>query len=191
VTTLNSNTPDGRNWARQSARVLSDPYVAAALDIAERRIGDARSVEDTRLDPYGIPQSVAEAVFWLAAVDEALWPVQGYAEVRDSHDGGRLLPGIRLARNGAVHSLVPPTAPADVRPFISKPGDSYVLFISSVVHWPAEPPRTTRKPTLAQLTSYRNHLANQPVDDTLRAALRWLRGLQSKTDETRDGDEAT
>lgn len=57
----------------------------------------------------GFYAAVAESVWWATAVDEAMWKLDvlgdSYVNVREDSDDGKLLPGIRYARNRQVHDL--------------------------------------------------------------------------------------
>jgi len=74
-----------------------------ALDSAILRSEDAQ----LGADEISFFASVAEAMWWLTMLDEALWPTHlanvSYKSARDSSPGARLLLGLRYARNRQVH----------------------------------------------------------------------------------------
>lgn len=160
-------------WRAEVAQILSPPYIGAVLDGIDAKILAIHAVRDSRLEPHVIEFATAEAVFWLSAIDEALWAVSGYEEARDADEAGRLFDALRLARNGAAHSLlVPPTRPADIRAFIGGPDDDYAFYISEAARWQFEPPDVKQlgKRHQAQVRAYLELLARKPVTDALAAA---------------------
>ncbi|MEX2652890.1 MAG: hypothetical protein WD473_10675 [Acidimicrobiia bacterium] len=74
-----------------------------ALECALDRTRDAQ----TREEETAFYASVAEVVWWLTMLDEALWATkrngEQYASVRSSDEGGSILLGVRYARNRQVH----------------------------------------------------------------------------------------
>jgi hypothetical protein len=50
--------------------------------------------------------AVAEAIMWATAVDEICWDHKPYLSYRDASQGGRILDGLRWARNQGVHRCI-------------------------------------------------------------------------------------
>jgi hypothetical protein len=122
----------------------------------------------------GVYASAAEAVWWACALDEAHRKADGqqYEDYRDADLDGQTLHGLRFARNHATHRLVS----------LQKWDHSGITFPATLsarffrVTWL---PRTSLPPldqrSERQETTYDARLAGEAVEDTLRAAVRFLK----------------
>ena len=171
----------GDDWRLEAQR--EDRYRTASLDLVRDKInGIDQLVLDVSREPYRIPHLAAEASYWLCAVDESLWRLNGYASDRDADDGGRLLQGIRHARNAATHSLIE-VAKSFPSPFFAAGSSEFVKAVSSAPLWVRDPVPLPPNPSAHAKASrevFDAHLAGESVGNTLAAAEEWLRSAVTR-----------
>ncbi|WIB16294.1 hypothetical protein DEJ34_03935 [Curtobacterium sp. MCPF17_050] len=126
--------------------------------------------------------ALGTAAFWAAALDEQLMRTYGadYDAVRDADEQGRVLPGIRLVRNGITHGAViavrqagfswPLTFPIDWGPSIYGPLEALLG------DWIGDRMQTKSVPQ--QDIVYRAHLEGRELPVPLNAAIGWFTRLE-------------
>lgn len=92
------------------------------MDLVRDKInGIDELVLDRSQDPHRVAHIAVEAAYWLCAVDESLWKLDGYASERDADVAGRLLAGI--ATRGTLPrtrwSTWPSASPAPLLPALA------------------------------------------------------------------------
>ena len=123
---------------------------------------------------------VGTALVWICSLEEALWPrpedATYDADLAASEDG-RVIPGLRRARNSLVHELVEPVPPEG--------GLEYPLFgatgrLEFTPRWvplaslgPGDPTASKKRLTI-QSAAYDAHVAGKPLAEPLQRAARWL-----------------
>ena len=151
-------------------------YLGHALGQAMGRLEPlAASHPGTAFGPLG------EALFWLVALDDLLEDVGGelYRNERDADDAGRLMRGLRYARNQVAHGTLVATL-VDVNP------DNAVLDVMILDQARLDTPirliwlarREFPEPTRDQRGAdevYDAELAGKPLLDTLARAVRFAR----------------
>ena len=144
--------------------------ILGAANGALRRLGD---IDRANLASAFGP--LAESLTWLCAADELfIRELASYEALRDRNDTGRTLPGLRFARNHAVHgtdvasvanrvqgSELTGTLPAVL-------GPSYLIW-TGLSDLPALP-----SPRPSQEGIYSELLAGRPVRTSLETALNFL-----------------
>jgi len=159
--------------------MTTDADAELALWAIAQKITTIRSVRDSRNEHRDVLAAIAEACWWIAALDERLELERGseYSDARDDDPGGNLIPGIRWARNRHTHDLIA-TSDGHVRPFFVQPPDRGVIYISRSYRWqPVESMDLTGESARRGATErerYRAALQGQPVLRTLESAHSWL-----------------
>lgn len=155
--------------------------ITAAFDDAMLRVGTASGPPLPPLGPTDrLFASLGEALAWLCALDELLRVVgtHAYETLRDGDPGGRLVKGLRWARNHSIHGIdVVALAqfhggavPGLMVPGGAAPGQPPTFRWRSSAELPALP-----DPRPHQEASYVSYLAGQPVPATTNAAFNFLR----------------
>ena len=126
---------------------------------------------------------LGEALFWLCSLDQLLIDVHGssYEDVRDKDPDGRLVPGLRFARNRVAHG-VEVASVSEINPENAVLGLGILgqmrLGTPANLTWsrfdaiPLPPPKLRRP---AQEASYQEHLAGKAVFETVEDGVQWLR----------------
>ncbi|WP_157008520.1 hypothetical protein [Agromyces laixinhei] len=118
------------------------------------------------------------ALFWLCSLDEALEERYSadYLGRTNASPTGRVMAGLRFARNAVAHGIVvcagqrglafPIVYPIDYGPNVWKHADEFLA------RWTPQA-KVDREGGL-RLASYREHVERRPVGEPLRAAVSWL-----------------
>ncbi len=146
-----------------------------ALDRLRPHVGSIAQ-PDAAFGPLG------EALFWLCALDQLLTDVDGssYEDLRTADPDGRLVPGLRFARNRVAHGVAVASV-SEVNPENAVLGLGVLgrmrLGTPANLTWRRlevipPPPENLRRP--AQEASYQQHLAGNAVFETVEDAAIWL-----------------
>lgn len=128
-----------------------------------------------RLDGDRVPDASAwagSAAYWACAVDEQLEKLPGYTSRRNT-TAGRVLLGIRLARNALAHGALAATQPAGLEYSLSDP-----LDYGPEVWAPCQVllDSLDREPSETKKASYIELVEGRRLEEPLRVALAWLQG---------------
>jgi hypothetical protein len=147
------------------ARVLE-----AAKEALHRLGGIYRADLASAFGPLG------ESLTWLCAADELFSrELASYGTLRDNDDAGRTLPGLRFARNHAVHGTDVASVAGRVEGSDLPARLPFVLGVRSHLIWagvsdlPALP-----RPRVGQQRIYSELLDGRPLQTSLEAALTFL-----------------
>lgn len=119
--------------------------------------------------------AATEAVNWVCALDEQLRKEDiGYKVRRGGDDEGRVVPGLRYARDRSMHQVVISTA-QDTRSFY-KPRRGVLYIASSFPIWaPTDTlPESENNDKYGLKASYENHVAEQVASKPLFMALNFI-----------------
>lgn len=114
--------------------------------------------------------ALGQALWWSCLLDETCFTDPGYEAMRDADGFGRVLPGLRYARNAMAHGAAPvrslPTfsLTGDRQPYEWLPVDLLDLYA---------PPKCTRRTPMERAT-YAEAVAGRPLESPLQAALSWF-----------------
>ncbi len=141
-------------------------------------IGAVQAIETDTATPQ---IAAGQGAFWAAAIDEQLKPLPWYGSQRDKDGDGRVLPGLRLARNGVTHGAVVVARTAglafplfadgalDFGPWIWKPLDELLDG------WP---PQGRAAEVEREKASYDLTISQRPLAEPLERAARWFQRLE-------------
>jgi hypothetical protein len=123
-------------------------------------------------DEDGVMAAVAEAAMWACALDQRWWKRVGYEGRREGDPDGRLLPGLRWARNQGVHQLVALHRVSD------RAGMGFPLSFPMSFGWQVTWLSRDQVPEEDRIderlrAAYDEHLAGRPVRGTLEYAVAW------------------
>lgn len=147
----------------------------------------AKARHDAALGLGDLPRlliPLTECTYWACVLDEQLRETVGYAKLRDDHHDGRVIAGMRHARNLNTHRL-----PLTVRRQsggVSIPMTIPAVFKSAEVVWqefeklPKVLAPYRNRYTLSHEAAYEQFLGNQPTRLTLDAAARWFAAEQNR-----------
>ncbi|PZF05557.1 hypothetical protein DEJ01_05935 [Curtobacterium sp. MCLR17_040] len=133
-------------------------------------------------DPGNEYVALGTAAFWAASLDEQLMRSFGadYDAVRDADEQGRVLPGIRLVRNGITHGAVIAVRPAGLSWPLTFPLDwgtsIYGPLGTLLADWIGD--RHQNKSVPQQDAVYRAHLEGRELPGPLNAAIGWFTRLE-------------
>src|SRR5579875_3623481 len=151
-----------------TVRLGSIQRAEAALSEALGRMDVAWRLQDT----MHFENASVEAMMWVVAMDDHLRADPAYVSRRDGDVGGRIVRGLRWARNAAVHQLVSVhVTPPQGMTFPM----TFPLTFERAATWR---PRTEisgvhrRQPD--NEAAYDSAIAGQPVQQTLRDAAHFL-----------------
>jgi hypothetical protein len=160
-------------------------HLLRAFDGASRRLGEAvaalatswpnEDATDTVFAPLG------ETLVWLVALDDLLLGVPMYEARRDNDPNGKLLPGLRLARNVIVRGVPvfgvvrrPRTEAATDGPIVfGKTGLGGDRFACAWAHRSGFPNGIRRRP--AQESSYDANVMGRPLLEPLDRAMTFVK----------------
>lgn len=119
---------------------------------------------------------LAEALYWAATIDDNLRSEAWYEPERTAHPDGRVMPGIRYARNFSTHEIVALTeaGPAYIEYPLWDSGDLYSETMLWLPFDELPSPKKTSKHTSIQQDSYRVHLAGRDTPGTLARVRSWF-----------------
>lgn len=161
-----------------------------ALDSAIHRAQKAQS----RSDEVSFFASVAEAMWWMTMLDEALWSTHnsedGYESARSScHEGMQLL-GLRYARNRQVHDTE--VTGMQGNPLLAGNETNGGEWTWRSLDAPGVPPYTPQGSRWGEIgeRAYRDRMATREVVPTLEEAARfldtWVEELHAEPSPQRD-----
>jgi len=145
-----------------------------ALERALDRAGEAQS--NGHEDVFYA--SVAEVVWWLTMLDEALWSTHNdgatYQSARSSDPGGTFLLGIRYARNRQVHDAE--VTAMQGNPLLAREARDGERWVWRSVNDEGVPPYTPREGKWGLLGEqmYQNEMAGIAIVPTLERAAAFL-----------------
>jgi len=125
----------------------------------------------------GLPPqfSAGTAAVWVAALDDALMTQPTYRGRRDKHPDGRVVDGLRLARNAVVHGAVLATEAEGMKFPLSFPLDYgpmvWVSYERLTAQWQ---PKGKRADLVIQREAYEAHLSRQELRVPVARALSWF-----------------
>jgi hypothetical protein len=148
--------------------------VARVLGAADEALHRLADIDRAHLAPAFGP--LGESLTWLCAADELFArELASYEALRDKNDAGRTLPGLRFARNHAVHgtdvaSVADRVQGSDLPGTLPMvPGVASHLIWAGLSDLPALPaPRPRQERTYSEL------LAGRPVRTSLETVLNFL-----------------
>jgi hypothetical protein len=115
---------------------------------------------------------LGQALWWACLLDETCWGEPGYGSARDASPAGRVLPGLRYARNAMGHGAAPVRSlttfsyDGEQQPYEWIPADLLDMY---------SPPRSPRRPhTIADRAAYSASVSGRPLEEPLQDALRWF-----------------
>jgi hypothetical protein len=140
--------------------VTREQRLRAAVESSWERLLAASSDHD---DEQAMFQALGECLTWLCALEELFWLRGGYENARDGDSQGRVLPGLRRARDAIVHG--------DPAVDVANVADSSTVPMPTIVravHWQTPqvilPPTRIAwvfKPTLPPPPKTTKHTAKQ------------------------------
>jgi hypothetical protein len=131
-------------------------------------------------------QALGECLTWICAFEELLWPRSNYANRRDNDAQGKLLPGLRYARNSLVHGdnvvhVADPTEVPMARVTMRAGGRSQIFMPPTHVAWtfkpnlPPPPPRWQTKRYWTEKQAYEDIARLNPeAIAVIRGAVEWF-----------------
>lgn len=161
------------------------PDQAAAIVSAFRVLGElSRGLFDMVNSGQGLSDpfrdAASSALVPVAALDEYSWLDDSYENRRDMDEFGRIVPGLRLVRDGLTHKRGLPMA-KEVTSFFAPPGTDAVFYVAeSGPVWPPaseleEPPEARRTRRYErQLQTYKEHLVGMGVQTAVTRAFNWF-----------------
>ncbi len=122
--------------------------------------------------------AVAEAVWWVAALDEQLAGRYGdpYRDARNEDPNGRVVIGLRWARHRHSHQL-PLTIRFEEGAFLPL---SLPLRLSRTFLWRPTSELPTGRPSHEELAAYTAHVAERTAGEPVELALRWFEAVQGQ-----------
>jgi hypothetical protein len=135
-------------------------------------------VAQADVDDEAFYASVAEAVWWLATLDESLWGTEiggrNYESVRESCREGVLLLGVRYARNRQVHDVE--VTAMQGNPLLGSQSRNGLPWTWRSLDADGVPPFTTRESEWGRRgeSTYIELMSGMAVLDTLEAASGFL-----------------
>lgn len=120
---------------------------------------------------------MGQALWWACLLDETCWNEPGYEHAREVHSAGRVLPGLRYARNAMGHGA----APVRSLTTFSLDGDPmpYEWIPTRLLDMYAPPQRPERRRTIADRAAYSDYVAGRPLEEPLQAAMHWFEYVHS------------
>lgn len=144
--------------------------VLGAAGEALKRLGD---IDRAHLAPAFGP--LGESLTWLCAADELfVRELVGYTARRDKHDSGRTLPGLRFARNHAVHGTDVASVANRIQGFEFPLTIPFIIGPSHLIWAGLTDLPPLSKPRPGQEGIYSDLLAGRPVRGSLETALTFL-----------------
>ena len=149
-------------------------FILAAKDAAFR-IAAAGSAGEARR----CWAAAVEAVWWIAAVDDALRAIYGlkvkpWQDLRHAYPAGRVMGGLMWVRHRHTHDAAD-TGQGHTRPFFPPPGSDYVVYISPGYSWRQSADIAMShdlSPSLRPL--FDEHVAGFSLHGTVEMVLEWL-----------------
>lgn len=116
---------------------------------------------------------LVEVLWWASAIDEQLWADADYEQRRDADQSGRVLPGVRFARNRANHFLAAVQTDDPAFTLDLSRLDEARLDLVELKWARAEDLPTGRVDENGQ-RAYERFMAGRPVLDTVKEVRSWL-----------------
>lgn len=126
--------------------------------------------------PQPVWVRAGSALLWVCALDEQFWSETAYNSTRNVDTDGKVIPGMRFARDRAAHGI---------EVVSSEGGLHYPLFADGTLDFSPEwMPRgsmqtTPRDEKAEQVSSYDNFLIGASVYDTFASAVQWFDRMQA------------
>jgi hypothetical protein len=127
------------------------------------------------VSPQPVWVRVGSALLWVCALDEQFRSDSAYNTSRNVDIDGRVIPGMRFARDRAAHGIEVITSEGGLR---------YPLFADGTLDYsPKWMPRNSMQTAppgdrREQVDSFDNYLIGASVYDTFNAAVRWFERVQ-------------
>ena len=128
------------------------------------------------ISPQPVWVRVGSALLWVCALDEQFWSESAYISTRNVDVDGRVISGMRFARDRAAHGIEVVSSEGGLR---------YPLFTDGTLDYSpewmprnsmqTEPPRERTE----QITSYDRYLIGTSLYDTFASAERWFERMQA------------
>jgi hypothetical protein len=160
--------------------VTREQRLRAAVESSWERLLAASGDHD---DEQAMFQALGECLTWLCALEELVWLRGGYENARDGDSQGRVLPGLRRARDAIVHGDpvvdVASVADSTVVPtprIVVTSGASVITPVSRpawVFKLTLPPPPKTTKHTPKQESAYAD-IAGLEVIAPVQDGVQWL-----------------